>query len=169
MKLIVIYYQKLMDNIFKYSYCQFVNDSKNLCSKSKGIFKLCSSSILNIVYIKANFQLLNDSYSLELNILFSETYKLPVLYFIIYDNKTYTPINYESFKTENNIDTKMINLCEISKENHPLNGNVYEFMHLCKLNQFINKVDDVDNILIFWSSIVLQLFNLDLSKIICMK
>ena len=67
------------------------------------------------------------------------------------------------------IDTKMINLCEISKENHPLNGNVYEFMHLCKLNQFINKVDDVDNILIFWSSIVLQLFNLDLSKIICMK
>ena len=156
----------MMDKIFKYSYSQFVNDSKNLCDKSKGLFKLCSSPILNIMYIKANIQLLEEKYSLELNILFSETYKLPVLYFIIYDNKTYSPINFESFKTENKIDTKMINLCEISKENHPLNGNVYEFMHLCKLNQYINKVNDVDNIMIFWSSIVLQLFNLDLSKII---
>lgn len=155
-----------MDKIFKYSYSQFVNDSKNLCDKSKGLFKLCSSPILNIMYIKANIQLLEEKYSLELNILFSETYKLPVLYFIIYDNKTYSPINFESFKTENKIDTKMINLCEISKENHPLNGNVYEFMHLCKLNQYINKVNDVDNIMIFWSSIVLQLFNIDLSKII---
>ena len=158
-----------MDNIFKYSYAHFVSDSKNLCDKSNGVFKVCSSPLLSINYIKANIQLMEEKYSLEMNILFSETYKLPVLYFIIYDNKTYSPISFESFKTENKIDTDMIKLCEISKENHPLNGNVYEFMHLCKLNQYINKVDDVDNILIFWSSIVLQLFNLDLSKIIHMK
>ena len=58
-----------MDNIFKYSYAQFVSDSKNLCDKSNGVFKVCSSPLLSINYIKANIQLMEEKYSLEMNIL----------------------------------------------------------------------------------------------------
>lgn len=155
-----------MEKIFNYSYSTFLNESKELCTQSNGLFTLCTNELLKISYIKSNIQIINDKYTLEVNIVFSETFKLPILYFIIYNNSTFTPISFEAFKNDNNIDTEMIKLCEISKENHPLTGNVYEYMHLCKLSQYINQVKDVTNILIFWMSIVFQLFNINLYKLL---
>ena len=36
-------------------------------------------------------------------------------------------------------------------------------MHLCKFNQLLNELPDIGNILTFWLSIIMQIFNIDIT------
>lgn len=151
---------------FNYSYSQFVSDCKALVNDSKGIFSICTNELLNVVYLKSMMQIIDNKYTVDLNIIFSEVYQMPVLYFTIYSNDDSSIINFDKYITENKVDSSIIKMCEISKENHPLNGSICEFMHLCKLNQMLSQMNDIKNVLTFWLSIILQMFNVDLYKLV---
>ena len=92
-------------------------------------------------------------------------YTLPVMYFQIY--KDGIPYNFDNYIKEYPcVNENLINSAIISKENHPLTGRVYQFLHLCKFNFLMKDIKKIDNILFFWLSLVLQIFNFDLIKII---
>ena len=149
---------------FHYSYKEFIEDGKLLCDKTNNLFKFCLNELLNINYIQGNLNI-SENIILELDILFSDVYTLPVMYFQIY--KDGIPYNFGNYIKEYPcVDENLINSAIISKENHPLTGRVYQFLHLCKFNFLMKDIKKIDNILFFWLSLVLQIFNFDLIKII---
>ena len=149
---------------FHYSYKEFIEDGKLLCEKTNDLFKFCLNELLNINYIQGNLNI-SENIILELDILFSDVYTLPVMYFQIY--KDGIPYNFDNYIKEYPcVDENLINSAIISKENHPLTGRVYQFLHLCKFNFLMKDIKKIDNILFFWLSLVLQIFNFDLIKII---
>ena len=149
---------------FHYSYKEFIEDGKLLCDKTNNLFKFCLNELLNINYIQGNLNI-SENIILELDILFSDVYTLPVMYFQIY--KDGIPYNFDNYIKEYPcVDENLINSAIISKENHPLTGRVYQFLHLCKFNFLMKDIKKIDNILFFWLSLVLQIFNFDLIKII---
>ena len=149
---------------FHYSYKEFIEDGKLLCEKTNNLFKFCLNELLNINYIQGNLNI-SENIILELDILFSDVYTLPVMYFQIY--KDGIPYNFGNYIKEYPcVDENLINSAIISKENHPLTGRVYQFLHLCKFNFLMKDIKKIDNILFFWLSLVLQIFNFDLIKII---
>lgn len=170
---------------YHYNYQLFLKDANLLVNQSNNLFKLClattKDNILEFYYIKANLNIINDKYNLEMYIIFSETYQLPVLYFNIYINEVEDNeencssccsaqiINYEELKKKEEISSDMVRYCEISRENNPYTGIVCEYLHLCQLNQLLNSLKDINNILYFWLSIVLQIFNVDLTKLVILS
>ncbi len=149
---------------FHYSYKEFIEDGKLLCDKTNDLFKFCLNELLNINYIQGNLNI-SENIILELDILFSDVYTLPVMYFQIY--KDGIPYNFDNYIKEYPcVDENLINSAIISKENHPLTGRVYQFLHLCKFNFLMKDIKKIDNILFFWLSLVLQIFDFDLIKII---
>ena len=152
------------ENEFHYTYKEFIDEGKKLCDKTHNLFKFCLNELLNINYIQGNLNI-SDSITLELDILFSEVYFLPVMYFQIY--KDGIPYNFDNYiKEYPSINENLIKSAIISKENHPLTGRIYNFMHLCKFNFLMKDIQNINNILFFWLSLVLQIFNFDLIKII---
>lgn len=114
----------------------------------------------------------SNSYSFEFNIIFSETYQLPVLYFLIYNDNTGEITSFTSYNESNPSQSDLIKFFEVSKENHPFTGRINEFLHLCKFNQLLNqlqsisdKEQEIHTILTFWFSIILQLFNIDIQTL----
>ena len=87
------------------------------------------------------------------------------MYFIIYkDGILYDFDKY--IKEYPSVNEDLIKSAEISKENHPFTGRVFNFMHLCQFNFLIKKIENIKNILYFWLGLVLQIFNFDIIKII---
>ena len=151
---------------FTYTYKEFIEEGKKLCEKTNNLFKFCLNELLDISYIQGNLNISKDII-LELDILFSEVYSLPVMYFQIYKNGI--PYNFDIYIKENpSVNENIIKSAIISKENHPLTGKVYNFMHLCKFN-FLMKSIKIDNILYFWLSLILQIFNFDIMEVIDIK
>ena len=151
-------------NDFHYTYNQFIEEGKKLCEKTNNIFKFCLNDLLNISYIQGNLNI-SENISLELDILFSEVYSLPGMYFQIY--KDGIPYNFDNYiKEYPSVNESLIKSAIISKENHPFTGNVFNYMHLCKFNFLMKDIENIENILFFWLSLVLQIFNFDLIKII---
>ena len=149
---------------FHYSYKEFIDEGKMLCEKTNNIFKFCLNELLDINYIQGNLNI-SDNIILELDIIFSDVYSLPVLYFQIY--KDGIPYNFDNYIKEfPPINEDLIKNAIISKENHPFTGNVYSYMHLCQFNFMIKEINNIKNILYFWLSLILQIFNFDLIKII---
>ena len=147
-----------------YTYENFIEEGKKLCEESNNIFKFCLNELLNINYIQGNLNI-SENIILELDILFSDVYTLPVMYFQIY--KDGIPYNFGNYIKEYPcVDENLINSAIISKENHPFTGRVYNFMHLCKFNFMIKSIPNLKNILYFWLGLVLQIFNFDIIKII---
>ena len=152
------------ENEFHYTYKEFIEEGRKLCDKTNNLFKFCLNELLNINYIQGNINI-SESILLELDILFSDVYSLPVMYFQIY--KDGIPYNFDNYIKEYPcVDGNLINAAIISKENHPLTGRVYNYMHLCKFSMLMKDIKKIDNILFFWLSLVLQIFNFDLMKII---
>ena len=152
------------ENEFHYTYKEFIDEGKKLCDKTHNLFKFCLNELLNINYIQGNLNI-SDSITLELDILFSEVYFLPVMYFQIY--KDGIPYDFDNYiKEYPSVNENLIKSAIISKENHPLTGRIYNFMHLCKFNFLMKDIQKINNILFFWLSLVLQIFNFDLIKII---
>ena len=151
-----------MNSNFSYTYEQFYNDAIKLSNETNNKFNICcTEKIIKISYIKATFNLENE-YILNINILYNDAYQLPVLYFLIYDNNG-IPISFNDYMKKFPSDNNFIKFCEISNQNHPLQGNVYEYMHLCKFNQLLTELPDIGNILTFWLSITMQIFNIDIT------
>ena len=149
----------------EYNYDLFIKEAKDLCEKTKNIFKIMEvQSLIKINYIKGNLNIGDDSYILECNIIFSEVFNLPVMYFIIYDENGMITKFEEFNKKFPTINNEFINFCEISKENFPYGGGVYEYMHLCKFNQLLKKLPNINNKLIFCLSVILQMFNINFVK-----
>ena len=152
------------ENEFHYSYNEFIEEGKKLCELTKNIFKFCLNELLNINYIQGNLNI-SENIILELDILFSDVYSLPGMYFQIY--KDGIPYNFDKYiKEYPSVNENLINSAIISKENHPLTGRAYNYMHLCKFNSLMKEIKKIDNILFFWLSLVLQIFNFDLVTII---
>ena len=152
-----------MNSNFKYTYEQFYNDAIKLSNETNNKFNICcTEKIIKISYIKATFNLENE-YILNINILYNDAYQLPVLYFIIYDNNG-IPTSFNDYMKKFPSDNNFIKFCEISNQNHPLQGNVYEYMHLCKFNQLLKKLPNINNKLIFCLSVILQMFNINFVK-----
>ena len=152
------------ENEFHYAYKEFIEEGRKLCDKTNNLFKFCLNELLNINYIQGNINI-SENILLELDILFSDVYSLPVMYFQIY--KDGIPYNFDIYIKEHpSINEKLIDAAIISKENHPLTGRVYNFMHLCKFNFMIKSIPNLKNILYFWLGLVLQIFNFDIIKII---
>ena len=152
------------ENEFHYTYKEFIDEGKKLCDKTHNLFKFCLNELLNINYIQGNLNI-SDSITLELDILFSEVYSLPVMYFQIY--KDGIPYDFDNYiKEYPSVNENLIKSAIISKENHPSTGRIYNFMHLCKFNFLMKDIQNIKNILFFWLSLVLQIFNFDLIKII---
>ena len=151
-------------NEVNYSYDKFIEEGKKLCLDTNNTFKLCLNELLDINYIQGNLNI-SDNIILELDIIFSDVYSLPVLYFQIY--KDGIPYNFDNYIKEfPPINEDLIKNAIISKENHPFTGNVYSYMHLCQFNFMIKEINNIKNILYFWLSLILQIFNFDLIKII---
>ena len=151
-------------NEVNYSYDKFIEEGKKLCLDTNNTFKLCLNELLDINYIQGNLNI-SDNIILELDIIFSDVYSLPVLYFQIY--KDGIPYNFDYYIKEfPPINEDLIKNAIISKENHPFTGNVYSYMHLCQFNFMIKEIKNIKNILYFWLSLILQIFNFDLIKII---
>ena len=151
-------------NEVNYSYDKFIEEGKKLCLDTNNSFKFCLNELLNINYIQGNLNIY-DNIILELDIIFSDVYSLPVLYFQIY--KDGIPYNFDNYIKEfPPINEDLIKNAIISKENHPFTGNVYSYMHLCQFNFMIKEIKNIKNILYFWLSLILQIFNFDLIKII---
>ena len=149
---------------FHYSYKEFIDEGKILCEKTNNIFKFCLNELLDINYIQGNLNI-SEKIILELDILYSDVFTLPGMYFQIY--KDGIPYNFDNYIKEYPCaDENLINAAIISKENHPLTGRVYNYMHLCKFSMLMKDIKKIDNILFFWLSLVLQIFNFDLMKII---
>ena len=147
-----------------YTYEKFIEEGKKLCSESNNIFKFCLNELLNINYIQGNLNI-SESIILELDIIFSDVYSLPVMYFQIY--KDGIPFDFETYLKEfPSVNQDLVKGAKISKENHPFTGKVYYFMHLCQFNFMIKEIDNIKNILYFWLGLVLQIFNFDIIKII---
>ena len=156
--------EKEKDHKFNYAYEKFIEEGKKLCSDTNNLFKFCLNELLNINYIKGNLNL-SENFILELDITFSEVYTLPVMYFQIYKNGV--PYNFDDYIKEfPSINEDLLKNAIISKENHPFTGSVYNFMHLCHFNFMIQKFENVKNILYFWLGLVLQIFNVDIIKLI---
>ena len=68
---------------FNYTYEKFIEEGKKLCLETNNLFKFCLNDLLNINYIQGNL-IISENIILELDIIFSDIYSLPVLYFIIY-------------------------------------------------------------------------------------
>ena len=152
------------ENEFHYTYKEFIEEGKKLCEKTNNLFKFCLNELLNINYIQGNINI-TENISLELDILFSDVYSLPGIYFQIY--KDGIPYNFDNYLKEYpSVNENLIDTAIISKENHPLTGKVYNYMHLCKFNLLMKNIKKIDNILYFWLSLVLQIFNYDLMQII---
>ena len=152
------------ENEFHYTYKEFIEEGKKLCEKTNNLFKFCLNELLNINYIQGNINI-SENICLELDILFSDVYSLPGMYFQIY--KDGIPYNFDKYLKEYpSVDEHLIDTAIISKENHPLTGKVYNYMHLCKFNLLMKNIKKIDNILYFWLSLVLQIFNYDLINII---
>ena len=152
---------------FNYTYEKFLEEGKKLCEQSNNLFKFCHNELLDINYIQGNLNI-SESIILELDIIFSEVYFLPVMYFQIY--KEGIPYNFENYiKEYPSVNEDLVKQAIISKENHPFTGRVYSFMHLCQFNFMIKKIHNIKNILYFWLGLVLQIFNFDLIKIIHFK
>ena len=149
-----------MEHKFEYTYEQFYNDALKLCNDTHNKFNICTNNYVKISYIKGNFNLGND-YIVNIDILYSETFQLPVCYFIIYDTNG-IPISFYDYFEKFPSDNDFIKYSEISKENHPLNGNIYEYMHLCRFNQLLTTLPNIGNILTFWLSIIMPIFNIDI-------
>ena len=148
---------------FHYSYKEFIDEGKILCEKTNNIFKFCLNELLDINYIQGNLNI-SENIILELDILYSDVFTLPGMYFQIY--KDGIPYNFDNYIKEYPcVDGNLINAAIISKENHPLTGRVYNYMHLCKFSMLMKEIKKIDNILFFWLSLVLQIFNYDLIKI----
>ena len=151
-------------NEVNYSYDKFIEEGKKLCLDTNNTFKLCLNELLDINYIQGNLNI-SDNIILELDIIFSDVYSLPVLYFQIY--KDGIPYNFDNYIKEfPPINEDLIKNAIISKENHPFTGNVYSYMHLCQFSFMIKEINNIKNILYFWLSLILQIFNFDLIKII---
>ena len=134
-----------------------------MCEKTNNLFKFCLNQLLRINYIQGSINI-SENFILELDILFSEVYSLPGMYFQIY--KDGIPYNFDNYiKEYPPINENLIKSAVISKENHPFTGKVYNYMHLCEFS-FLMKSIKIDNILFFWLSLVFQIFNYDLIKII---
>ena len=147
-----------------YSYEKFIEEGKKLCLESNNIFKFCLNELLNINYIQGNLNI-SESIILELDIVFSDVYSLPVMYFQIY--KDGIPYDFDIYiKQYPSVNEDLMKNAQISKENHPFNGRVYYFMHLCQFNFMIKQITNIKNILYFWLGLVLQIFNFDIIKII---
>ena len=146
----------------EYNYDLFIKDAKYLCEKTKNKFKIIKTqSVLNINYLKGNLNIGDNSYLLECNIIFSEVFNSPVIYFLIYDSNGMI-IKYEDYnKKYPLINNDCVNFCEITKENFPYGGGVYEHMHLCKFNQLLKTLPNIDNKLIFSLSAIFQMFNIN--------
>ena len=148
----------------KYTYKQFIEEGKELCNKSNNFFKFCKNDLLDISYLQGNMNI-NDNIFIETDIIFSDVYSLPVLYFQIY--KDGIPYEFENYiKEYPSVNENLIKSAIISKENHPLTGRVYNFMHLCKFNLLVNSIQNIKNILYLWISLIFQIFNYDLTKVL---
>ena len=66
---------------------------------------------IELFYLKSNIRVDNNNILYEFNIVFSETYQTPVLYFIIYDVESYNLVDLDM----NVLNKDMLNSCEISK------------------------------------------------------
>ena len=151
-------------NDIDYSYDKFIEEGKKLCFDSNNNFKFCLNELLNINYIQGNLNI-SENIILELDIIFSDVYSLPVMYFIIY--KDGIPYNFDKYiKEYPPLNEDLIKNAIISKENHPFTGRVFNFMHLCQFNFLIKKIENIKSILYFWLGLVLQIFNFDIIKII---
>lgn len=155
--------------IYNYSYEQFVKDARALSTHSDNVFTICEEPILHTVYVKCMVNTQDNTHVIEMNILFSESYQMPCLYFTIYTNNTFVPVTYMQFKSTQCIDDDISKYCVITKDNHPFTGKVHEYMHLCQLNMFLHDIPDVRNTLYFWCSVVFQMFNVDLLKLLPFK
>ena len=155
---------KEKENEFNYTYEKFIEEGKKLCLDTNNLFKFCLNDLLNINYIQGNLNI-SENIILELDIIFSDVYSLPVIYFQIYKNGI--PYNFDIYiKEYPSVNEDLLKNAVISKENHPFTGRVYNFMHLCQFNFMIKKIQNIKNILYFWLGLVLQIFNFDIIKII---
>ena len=155
---------KEKENEFNYTYEKFIEEGKKLCLDTNNLFKFCLNDLLNINYIQGNLNI-SENIILELDIIFSDVYSLPVMYFQIYKNGI--PYNFDIYiKEYPSVNEDLLKNAVISKENHPFTGRVYNFMHLCQFNFMIKKIQNINNILYFWLGLVLQIFNFDIIKII---
>ena len=155
---------KEKENEFNYTYEKFIEEGKKLCLDTNNLFKFCLNDLLNINYIQGNLNI-SENIILELDIIFSDVYSLPVIYFQIYKNGI--PYNFDIYiKEYPSVNEDLLKNAVISKENHPFTGRVYNFMHLCQFNFMIKKIQNINNILYFWLGLVLQIFNFDIIKII---
>ena len=99
---------------FKYTYKEFTEEGQKLCDKTHNLFKFCLNELLNISYIQGNINISKDII-LEVDILFSEVYSLPVMYFQIYKNGM--PYNFDSYIKENpSVNENIIKSAIISKK-----------------------------------------------------
>ena len=147
-----------------YTYENFIEEGKKLCEESNNVFKFCLNELLNINYIQGNLNI-SESIILELDIIFSDVYSLPVMYYQIY--KDGIPYDFDLYiKEYPSVNEDLMKNAKISKENHPFTGRVYYFLHLCQFNFMIKQIDNIKNILYFWLGLVLQIFNFDIIKII---
>lgn len=132
-----------------------------------------------------------NEFVFEFEVLFSEIFLCPVLYFTILNVNSFKYLEFEDFKaflTENenyknsllqingnnniinNINnsntyeiSKAVNKPKFNFQNHPLNGLVYNFMHLCKFSELLNTINnEFSNILLIWLSSILQIFEIEL-------
>ena len=155
---------KEKENEFNYTYEKFIEEGKKLCLDTNNLFKFCLNDLLNINYIQGNLNI-SENIILELDIILSDVYSLPVIYFQIYKNGI--PYNFDIYiKEYPSVNEDLLKNAVISKENHPFTGRVYNFMHLCQFNFMIKKIQNIKNILYFWLGLVLQIFNFDIIKII---
>ena len=155
---------KEKENEFNYTYEKFIEEGKKLCLDTNNLFKFCLNDLLNINYIQGNLNI-SENIILKLDIIFSDVYSLPVIYFQIYKNGI--PYNFDIYiKEYPSVNEDLLKNAVISKENHPFTGRVYNFMHLCQFNFMIKKIQNIKNILYFWLGLVLQIFNFDIIKII---
>ena len=105
-------------NEVNYSYDKFIEEGKKLCLDTNNTFKLCLNELLNINYIQGNLNI-SDNIILELDIIFSDVYSLPVLYFQIY--KDGIPYNFDNYIKEfPPINEDLIKNAIISKENQDM-------------------------------------------------
>lgn len=162
---------------FIYNYEQFVREAHELALNAHGAFNICEEPILHTIYLKGMISAAKDAFSIEMHILFSEVYQMPCLYFNIYDNKSFMPITFMQYQRAMRVDSSdsssvssnTMEFCVITKDNHPYNGNVCEYMHLCKLSSFLKEIGDVRNVLYFWCSVIFPMFNIDLLHLIPFK
>lgn len=154
--------------------------------------KLIQESLTKVEYL--NFRCVFDfnslSYFLDMDVLYSEAYSAPVLYFNIYnlmDNKivpveeyilkaqssststksTKSPLNGQSQDSLYSQDC-LYSLGfkhEISKCNHPMNGRVYNTMHLCNFTKKMNQLKEIE-FLSLWLSQILNILSIPIPVIL---